>query len=103
MGVQLYELSDSGGTTQSGFWATNTLDIHGAILRHLFVDFGENKTSFEFKIVDNKNRNVVYLSSCNTILNRNYELPLKGIYTIMISNATVDNYFQIRFASQDVY
>lgn len=101
--VQIYEVADTGGVTASGFYAANTHKITGALLKHVFVDFLDNTTQFEFKLIDNKNRNVIYLSSCNTILNRSYDLPVKGIYTYVISNATVDTNFLLRLAAQDVF
>jgi hypothetical protein len=103
MSVQIFEIADTGGTTASGYWAANTIRIGGALLKHLFVDFGNTQTWFEFKLTDNKNRDIIYLNSCNTVLNRQYDVPLRGIYTYAISNATVDTTFKIRFAAQDVF
>ena len=103
MSVQIYELATTGGITASGYWAGNTNRINDAIIKHIFVDFGENETQFEFKLIDNKDRNIIYLNSCNTVLNRSYDLPARGIYSIVISNATVDTAFKLRFSAQDVY
>jgi hypothetical protein len=103
MSVQIYEIADTGGTTASGYWANNTIRINGALLKHVFVDFQNNATNFDFKLVDNKDRNIIYLSTCQTVLNRSYDIPLRGIYTYMISNATVDTAFKIRIAAQDVF
>jgi len=103
MSVQVYEIADTGGTISSGYWATNTLKIGGALLKHVFVDFQENDVDFEFKLIDNKDRNIIYINSCDTVLNRSYDLPIKGVYTVAISNATVDTAFKIRMAAQDVF
>lgn len=103
MSVQIYEMAESSGTTASGYWAANTLNIRDGLLKHLFVDFENNTTQFEIKLIDNRNRTIIYLNSCNTVLNRNYDLPVRGIYTLAISNATVDTDFRVRFAVQDVF
>jgi hypothetical protein len=103
MSVGIYEIADSSGTTASGYWSANTIKIVGALLKHVFVDFGDTSTWFEFKLTDNRNRDIIYLNSCNTVLNRSYDVPLRGIYTYTISNATSDTAFKIRIASQDVF
>jgi len=103
MSVQIYEMAVSSGTTASGYWAANTLNIRDGLLKHLFIDFGNTSTQFEFKLVDNKDRNIIYLNSCGTVLNRQYDLPVRGIYTLMVSNATTDTAFKVRFAAQDVF
>ena len=103
MSVQIYELGTTGGTVASGYFACNTNRLNDAQLKHIFVDFGDNDTQFEFKLIDNKDRNIIYLNSCDTVLNRSYDLPVRGIYTIVLSNATVDTAFKLRFAAQDVY
>lgn len=103
MSVQIYELATTGGSTASGYFACNTNKITGALLKHLFIDFQNNTTSFQVKLIDNKDRNIIYLNSCNTVINRTYDVPLKGIYTLVVSNATVDTAFKLRFAAQDVF
>ena len=103
MSVQIYELAATGGLTASGYWTTNTNRFNDAILRHVFIDFEKTPTTFEFRLIDNKDRVLINLTTCSTIMNRNYSLPLRGIYTLMISNATVDTGFKLRFAAQDVY
>lgn len=103
MSVQIYEIATTGGSTASGYFAVNTVKIQGAILKHIFVDFGDQSSNFEFKLLDNKDRNIIYINSCNTVLNRSYDIPIKGIYTIVLSNSTADANFKLRFAAQDVY
>lgn len=102
MSVGIYELGTTGGTTASGYWAGNTNSIYAALLKHILIDFGGNTVNFEFKLIDNKNRNLIYLNSCRTVMNREYDLPVRGIYTIVVSNATVDTAFKLRFACEDV-
>lgn len=102
MAIQLYEIANTGGTTASGYFSVNTVKIGGALLKHVFVDFGDTTSNFEFKLIDNKDRNIIYINSCSTVLNRSYDIPLKGIYTIILSNSTADANFKLRFAAQDV-
>lgn len=103
MSVQVYEVADTGGVTASGYFSLNTVKISGAILKHLFVDFENTSSNFELKLVDNKDRNIIYLNSCNTVVNRSYDIPVKGIYTVIISNSTADANFKLRVAAQDAY
>jgi hypothetical protein len=103
MSVQIYEVATSSGDTASGYFAFNTLNIRDGLLKHVFVDFGNTVTQFELKLIDNKNRQIIYLNSCNTVVNRNYDLPVRGIYTMAISNATIDTQCKIRMAVQDVF
>lgn len=103
MSVQIYESATSSGTTASGYFAFNTLNIRDGILKHVLVDFENTATQFELKLIDNRNRNIIYLNSCNTVLNRQYDIPVRGIYTMAISNATVDTQCRIRLAVQDVF
>lgn len=103
MSVQIYEMAVSSGITQSGYWATNTLNIRDGLLKHLFVDYGNTAVNFGVVLTDNKNRNVVNLSNISTNLNRSYDLPMRGIYTLAITNASVDTNFLVRLAVQDVF
>jgi hypothetical protein len=103
MSVQIYESATSSGDTASGYFAFNTLNIRDGLLKHVFVDFGNTTTQFELKLTDNRNRDIIYLNSCNTVLNRQYDLPVRGIYTVAVSNATQDTQCKIRIAVQDVF
>lgn len=103
MSVQIYEMADSSGTTASGYWAANTLRIRDGLLKHLFIDFENTTTRFEVKLIDDRNRQIIYLINNNTILNKTYDLPVRGIYTLIVSNATADTQFKVRLAVQDVF
>ena len=56
MSIQIYESSDTGGTTASGYWAGNTNRMNDALIKHIFVDFGDVTTQFDFRLIDNKER-----------------------------------------------
>lgn len=107
--VQIYEFATTGGVTTAGAWSTSTNRIAGGLLKHLFIDFGGNTGSFDTKLIDDKGRELIHLQSTNTILNRTYDLPLRGVYTIVVSNVTLttcvtaDTSFLFRFAAQDVF
>ena len=102
MSIQIYEMANTGGTTASGYFAVNTVKISGALLKHVFVDFGDTSCDFEFRMIDNNDRNIIYINSADTVLNRSYDIPVKGIYTVIVSNATADANFKLRVAAQDV-
>lgn len=107
--VQIYELATTGGYTTSGAWSVDTNRISGGLLKHLFIDFGDNTGSFDTKLIDDKGRELIHLQSNVTILNKTYDLPLRGVYTIVVSNValttcvTATTSFAFRFAAQDVF
>lgn len=100
--IMVYELATTGGTTASGSWSCNTNKLPSGLLGHVFIDFTSDDTVFDFKLIDSNDREVVRLEDMTKTFNREYRLPVKGIYTLQISNATADEYFKLRFAVQDV-
>ena len=100
--IQVYELATTGGTTASGSWSANTNRITGGILGHMYIGFTTTSTTFDFKLIDGSNRNVIELTTITGILNREYQIPIRGIYTMQITNASADEAFKLRFAIRDV-
>ena len=107
--IQIYELATTSGETTLGAWSTTTNRISGALLKHVFIDFGDSACSFDTKLTDSYGRELIHIQSSDTILNETYDLPLRGYYTITVSNVTMTTCaaattsFMLRFAAQDVF
>lgn len=85
------------GTPSSGTYSFNTQKFNAAILKQVILKATSNDTTFDFKITDNRNNNPIDTSisgeSATGIMNKQLEIPLKGICTIAIINASADEAF----------
>ena len=82
--------------TISGAWSDNTLSTRG-ILKQILVKFKTSSTIFDLVITDANDLVVLNRTGETGNLSEIIELPLDGIYTISIENATVDEEFDLKF------
>jgi len=82
------------GTTASGTYAFNTLNIDAAILSQIVIKAATATTTFDVKIEDPKDV-VIFLTDTKATgtLRRELVVPLKGIHTVTILNASADETF----------
>ena len=93
------------GTPSSGTYSFNTKKFDNAILKQVILKSASNDTTFDFKITDDHNNNPIDTSvtgeSAVYIMNKMFDVLLKGIYTVYIFNASADEVFTGRLMIQE--
>lgn len=84
-------------TASSGTWSFNTDRITGADLRQIIVKAATATTTFDLAITDDKSNTVFEVSGITGGYGSDPDdlvyLPMRGIYTITVSNSSVDEAF----------
>lgn len=90
----LFPLRIINKTASSGNWSFNSPRFVSAILKQIVLKAATATTTFNFSLTDEFN-NIVYNTdtSATGTLRQELEIPLKGIYTIAVSGASVDESF----------
>lgn len=88
-------------TPAAGSYSVKTLKFTGALLRHIYIKATTATTVFDFSLTDEEGRVFISETGIRGIFNRECELPLIGVYTIAITNASVNELFGIRFVVED--
>lgn len=85
------------GTPSSGTYSFNTLKIDSCILKQIIVKSTSTDTSYDIKLVNDKNHNLIDTSISGEspvyVFNKSYDIPVKGILTFSIFNASADEAF----------
>lgn len=82
-------------TPSSGSWSANTEKIIGGILLHVVVLATTSDTTFDFSITDEDKIPIKNWTANTGELNEEVYIPLEGIYTLAIANASVDEVFKV--------
>jgi len=83
------------GTTSSGSFTANTQKLNG-ILRQVIARPTTESTIYDVKIVNPKGSTVYERISEEGELSEETQLPIYGIHTVSITNATNDEIFKIQ-------
>ena len=103
MDIHVYEITSQNAV--SGTWSANTLNIHSGICHQIILAANASNLTFDFKLIDDKS-NVVYDTirrekTATQVLDDEVNLPLHGIYTMRIYNASSDGTFNGRLMVRD--
>ena len=103
MDIYVYEITTQNAV--SGTWAVNTPDIKSGICHHIFLASNASDLTFDFKLIDDKS-NVVYDTirrekTATFVLDDEVTLPMRGIYTARVYNASSDGTFSGRLMIRD--
>lgn len=103
MDIHAYEITSQNAT--SGIWSSNTPDIKSGICHHIVLAANASDLTFDFKLIDDKS-NVVYDTirrekTATFVLDDEVCIPLKGIYTARVYNASSDGTFSGRVMVRD--
>ena len=103
MDIHVYEIDSK--SAASGTWSANTLDIHSGICSQIVLMASASAMTFDFKLTDEKGI-VVYDTilrekTATWILYDNPELPMHGVYTMKVYNASSDGMFNGRLLIRD--
>jgi hypothetical protein len=103
MDIYVYEINTQ--SAASGTWSANTLNVRAAILKQIILIATASSTTFDFKLIDDKN-NVVYDTirrekTATSVLDDEVEIPTHGIYTMRVYNASSDDTFSGRLLMRD--
>ena len=103
MDIYVYEIRTQNAV--SGTWAANTFEIHSGICHQIILAATASATTFDFKLVDDKS-NVAYDTqrrekTATGVLDDEIVLPVHGIYTMRVYNASSDDTFSGRLLVRD--
>jgi len=90
-----------GVTTVAGSWTANSVSING-ICKQIFIDALGANTYFDFSLTDNDDLVIFSRESVHSCLNELVELPMSGIYTMTIANATANEAFDVKLVVQTI-
>lgn len=83
------------GTTSSGTFSANTsLQLHG-LLHNIIVKPTTATTTYNIKIIDDDSMTVWERTSETGAFSDQVMLPMRGVHTLTISNATADEAFTV--------
>ncbi len=103
--MDIYTIEINSQNAVSGTWATNTLDIKSGICHQIIIAANASALTFDFKLIDDKS-NVIYDTirrekTATFVLDDEIVLPMKGIYTAKVYNASSDGTFSGRLMIRD--
>lgn len=103
MDIHVYEITSQNAV--SGTWSANTLDIKSGICHHILLVSNASDLTFDFKLIDDKS-NVAYDTirrekTATFVLDDEVTLPMRGIYTARVYNASSDGAFSGRLMISD--
>ena len=85
------------GTASSGTFSVNTNPLRVSGMLHLItIKPTTSSTQYDFKIVDEDSFTIYERTSEIGALSEEVRLPLRGVYTVTISNSTIDEAFNIK-------
>lgn len=93
--MTIYKYEPTGVTTVSTTWSANTLDVPGALLNQVFVVSATSDTTYDFEVIDSKDRSIRSFVGVKGTLNDLTPCPVEGIYTAKITNASRDEGFTV--------
>jgi len=82
-------------TTIAGTWSDNTLSQAGHMLAQLYVRSASALTTFDVEVIDYASRKIRRFMTCTEVLNDITDVPVTGVITIKISNASKDEPFEV--------
>ncbi len=82
------------GTASSGSFSVNS-DYMRGMTALIYVKAASSSTTFDFKIIDSGDRIVRHYQDEEGVLRDIDPLPVFGIYTFTVENASVDEKFDI--------
>lgn len=100
--IYVIEISN---TASGGTWSFNTSKFNNAILKQIILSSASNDTTFDFRMTDDHNNYPIDTSvdgsSATGKMNKEVNIPLKGIYTIACLNSSADELFTGRLMIQE--
>lgn len=81
-------------STSLGSWAGNTVSLRG-LLKQVLVNPTTTSTMYDFSLTNNQNDIIYRRTDVSGTLNEEIDLPITGVYTMRIQNATRDEVFTV--------
>jgi hypothetical protein len=89
------------GTASAGALSVNTRTLSGSLLRNILVKPATETTVYDLTITNDRSIIMFELLSETGTLSQEVALPVRGVYTVAIANATADEAFTIQLVSQE--
>jgi len=104
MDIHVFEINSQGAASNT--FSTNTLNIQGGICNQIYLAAHDTSvTTFELQLIDDHD-NIIYDTvrrekTATGILDDEVNLPMMGIYTVKVYNASSDDLFTGRLLIMD--
>lgn len=103
--MDIYVCEINSQSAVSGTWSKNTLKIPQGICHQIILAVTNSSVTFDFKLIDEKS-NVIYDTirrekTATFVLDDEVTLPMCGIYTMRVYNASSDDTFNGRLLIRD--
>jgi len=92
--ISVHKEKPLSSVTSSGSWSGNTVAQRG-LLQQVVIKPTTDTTMYDFSLTDVNNDIVYNRTDVSGTLNEEVNIPLRGVYTMSISNATKDEAFDI--------
>jgi len=101
--IHVFEITTQGAA--SGTWSLNTLPLNG-IVRQIVLLSADTTVTFEFQVIDEKS-NIIYDTKIREttptgVLNDEVALPVRGICTLKVYEASSDASFTGRLLMDEL-
>jgi len=87
--------------TSNGHWTSTTSSLKG-ILKQIIVIAASNNTYFDFIIRDNNDFPIYWRNDIVGDFNEQVEIPVSGVHSLIISDATAQEIFRVYLAIQEI-
>jgi len=94
MSILIHQERPLSVSTTSGSWIGNTVSLRG-ILKQVLIKSATESTMYDISLTNGQNDVVYRRTDVTGTLNEEIDLPITGVYTIGIVNATRDEVFTI--------
>jgi len=89
-------------TASSGIWSVNTPKFDSGILKQILLESATGTTTFNFTMTDEEDLTAFTTDTAITgKLREETNIPLKGVYTLSVAGASVDEIFTGRLMIQE--
>ena len=89
------------GTTSSGALSTNTVAALQGIAREIIISPATSSTVYNLTITNDNSLDVFLSSSITGDFIEEVALPLRGVYTVAISDSTADELFSMAIVVEE--
>ena len=87
--------------TSSGSASFNTIKFSGVKLSLIYVKFDTDKTTFDLRMTDRNDRDIYHNKGLESPYREQIAIPLKGIYTVRVQNASNDENVDVMLSATE--
>jgi hypothetical protein len=88
-------------TASSGIWSFNTQKFSGGNLMYIVLNPTTATTTYDISIIDEKSNTIYNDEGITGLYIQEVYIPLRGVYTISVSNSSVDEAYTGRLMVEE--